>query len=92
LGDYNRWLLTLVIGLGLGIDLVTAYKEYHPYQTDLKVIFGGRFIATVFIVSANFFWSSFCLLWVLAGNNGYLYLGYTLMRFGEQAFIYLSSL
>lgn len=89
--NHNRTLLVFIIGLTLGIDLVTAYKEFHPHQTDLRVIFGGILFAGIFIASANFFWVMFCLLWVLAGNNGFLYLGYTLMRFGEAALHFLTS-
>jgi hypothetical protein len=67
----SRLPFTYALGFTLAIDLISSYQEIHPWQSDLKRIFGGFFTTRAFIFSFNLMWSAMCLLWIIAGWHGY---------------------
>ena len=68
-------LFLFLLGLGLGFDTSTAFYDLHPNQSDLKRVFGGFAIASIFIASFHIFWISTCLTWANAKSQGYLHAG-----------------
>ncbi len=80
LETYYRDYCTLALGFTLGADIVLAWGELDPRQTDFGSIAGGFFISALFIAGAFFFWMSACLLWVLAGRMGFAYAGFLALR------------
>lgn len=73
--DYDKTLLAFLLGVTLAADLVTAYGELHPHQSDLKKIVGGFFSSGLYLAGAHFMWCSVCLIWIQGGRNAYLYVG-----------------
>ena len=81
LGNYYPLAFSIALGLTLGIDLTCNYKEYHPQQSDLQRISGGRLGVLLFILGTNFCWVTATSLWILAGNGGFVLAGQTILRF-----------
>ncbi len=80
---HYQFFLIFLLGFTLAIDLVTGYQEFHPRQTDLQRIFGGLFIAFVFIGIFHCAWFLTCLLWIVGGREAFLHAGFaaaTLLR------------
>lgn len=77
-------LVSLLLGMALGIDLRTAWFELYPNQSDLQRIQGGFLPAALFIGGANFLWTFVCFLWVQAGLNGYLEAGALTLHFIDK--------
>ncbi len=83
--DPQHLVACVLAGL-LAADLTCAYKDYHPAQSDLQRISGGWIPVLVFILSVNFMWSSFCVLWLLLGRSGFIFAGQILV---DQAELFL---
>ena len=64
--------MLFLVGLTLGIDLITSLREVHPFQSDLRRIFGGWLFTRPFILGMNFMWCSVCLVWVAGGLAAFL--------------------
>ena len=73
----------IVLGIALGIDMVSAYGELHPNQSDLRKVAGGIYGAGLFIAGANYMWLALSCLWVLAGKGGYVHMWKVICRFVE---------
>lgn len=82
-GNWYSELFIVLLSFSLGLDLTTALQELHPHQSDLQRIFGGKWIAYLFIGGANLAWSLICLLWILGGWQGLLLAGSTLLNLGQ---------
>ncbi len=61
------------LGLTLAGDYAGVYKELHDGQSDLKRIFGGFFVAGLYIGGINFVWTMTTLLWMQGGREGFLH-------------------
>ncbi len=72
-----------LLGAALACDLVTAYQDLHPHQSDLQRIFGGTKPTYAFIYGANIMWILLCLIWLVGGTTAYVYAGYHLLRIAE---------
>lgn len=79
--SHGAALFACILGAALASDVVTAYQDLHPHQTDLQRIFGGVGPTYTFIYAANAMWILFCLIWVIGGNTAYVYAGYHLLKF-----------
>jgi len=79
-------LLSILLGACLATDIVMGYQEIHSNQTDLKQIFGGFFIAGLFIVTIQFMWSCICLLWVSDGLEAYKFSFYNTVSIVTEYF------
>jgi hypothetical protein len=88
--DYNKAMLSIALGATLSFDLVTAYQDIHPHQTDFKQVFGGFLVCGVYLAGFHFMWTMFCLLWVLAGRSGFVYAFYVFYELGQVAVAHLS--
>jgi hypothetical protein len=91
LEEKHRFGAIYLLGLALGLDLMSAWREFHPHQTDLRRIFGGFFIARTFIFTANLFWISVCLLWLVGGANGFVFAGLEWLSYALDAVRSLKS-
>lgn len=78
--DY-RIIMTFVLGVALGTDIGCAIEEFHPYQTDLRKIFGGFFSIGLFLIGFHLFWINLALTWVIAESRGYLFAVYRIVNF-----------
>lgn len=65
-------LLSFVLGAALAVDLVSAFQDMGPQQTDFKVIRGGIVSAGLYLAAFHFFWLSFCALWTVGGREGFV--------------------
>lgn len=54
-----------LIGMALAIDAISAFGEIHAKQTDFRSLLGGFPVASMFLVTFFFMWSSLCLLLVV---------------------------
>lgn len=79
LDSHSVQILAMLLGAALATDMSMAYTDLHPHQTDLQKVTGGPFVALLYLASTHFLWTSICLLWPLAGRNGYVYCGYILV-------------
>ena len=61
----------ILVGFFMGADTISGLMEIHPYQTDIKSIFGGMKLSKVFITITHVFWISTCLVWIFLGLHGY---------------------
>ena len=68
-----KLMLSFLLGASLGFDLETSFHEIHPDQTDIKKIFGGMFLAKLYIFGVNTLWLMICFIWILAGRNGFIH-------------------
>ncbi len=76
----HRQILTLGLGFSLGADLAFCWSEIHQRQTDFRQVAGGFFAAALYISGVLFLWVNLCVLWVLAGGDGFLFAGFLLLR------------
>ena len=88
---YTGESIVFILGIGLGIDLVTNLRDISPVQSDLTSITGGYYIALGFIACMNVSLISFLLAWVLAQVDGYNYLFSRQWSFMTQVVFYLRA-
>jgi len=81
IGDIYPLPLSIALGLTVGIDLTCNYKEYHPQQSDLQRIAGGRIGVLMFILGTNFCWAAASTLWIVAGNAGFILTSQQILNF-----------
>lgn len=84
LGDYKKLIFCLILGFALASDIQTGFGELHPNQTDIKNIWGGFFSSALYLAGFHLSWVSICCMWVLAGANGFLYVGYVMMELVQR--------
>ncbi|MCB0358806.1 MAG: hypothetical protein KDD44_04200 [Bdellovibrionales bacterium] len=72
-------LMSAILGTTLGSDLLIAIADLHPWQSDLRRIFGGTVPTMSFISLANICWVLICLLWITSGTNAFLFTAYRLL-------------
>ena len=90
-GYVGTHILSPILGACLAADLVSAWEELHPHQSDLKRIFGGRLFVLVFLLGANLLWISLCLIWPAGGRELYVASGYELLEFSREALKYAAA-
>ncbi|MCB0343506.1 MAG: M50 family metallopeptidase [Bdellovibrionales bacterium] len=81
-----------LLGAALACDLVTAYQDLHPHQSDLQRIFGGVKPTYAFIFGVNLMWFLLCMIWLVGGTTAYVYAGYHLLRMSEWIVYSISDL
>lgn len=74
-----------LLGAAVAADILSAVQEFHPHQSDLQRIWGGRVLTYLFLAGANFCWVGICALWLQSGVRGYLYAGHQLVNIAAQA-------
>lgn len=74
-------LFSAILGITLAADLTFGVQDLHPAQTDLSKLFGGFFIAGLFLTGMYLAWSLICILWMIAGRKAFLFVFYGLYRF-----------
>ena len=76
--------ITGILGMALALDLLTNYWEFHPYQRDLREVFGGLLPIITFLIGISMTWVGLVLIWVHLGRQGYFYLGMMLLHALKQ--------
>jgi hypothetical protein len=75
--------LSFALGFALASDISLGFTELHPHQSDLHRVPGGFIFALLYLSGFHLMWTSFVLVWVFAGRNGYIYTGYLMLEFVE---------
>jgi hypothetical protein len=82
---------TIALGATLGIDMLTAIQDLHPYQTDLKSIRGGFLVSGSYIAGIHILWTSLVLHSVLIGKSSLMQIGYFLFSVIKSCYFIMIS-
>ena len=84
LENSHNLILSFFLGASFATDLSMAYTDLHPHQSDLQKIPGGVFAGLLYLAGAHFLWLMITLLWVTAGRDSYIYMGYVVAEIATQ--------
>jgi len=66
----DRTVAVLLVGVALGSDLQSGWRDVGPYQTDFSDLRGGYFIGLVYVTAASIALSTLLIAWSAAGWPG----------------------
>jgi hypothetical protein len=66
----NPMLVSIIVGLGFGADLLLNARDISPIQTDISLIRGGYRVGLLYILAWNLLTSSIFLAWAFQGFSG----------------------
>ena len=66
----DRTVAVLLVGVALGLDLQSGWRDVGPYQTDFSDLRGGYFIGLVYVTAASVALTTLLIAWSAAGWPG----------------------
>ena len=85
-------LVTFIVGIGVGLDLLMNMRDISPFQTDLTGITGGYKVALLFITAMNLAILTILAAWVSQGVFGLKVLVWALWDFMVHIVVYYRKL